>query len=241
MPYLHYPKSDVRRLEFLKTCVVTARGDIAKGNLYLPETLVAQINEELTNFSGISENTEARLSARNKEIREKNEELEKLERIVRDFFEVVKRRTYRNDDPAEVLRFYNISLSGDIPSLLNEQDVLSAATKIVTGDRHASEVGFVAMQNPSAEEVNNQLQKTRSEREDVGMADREYNEVQKELQDTRIPVDALIRDVADHLQFALRKETASNTRRMMRTYGFAYRLLKGEPEEDVVEENISES
>jgi hypothetical protein len=161
--------------------------------------------------------------------------------LVRDFFEVLKRRTYRLDHPVEVLRLYNLTLTADLPSLKSEADYLDAAVKIVTGDRDAVEDGYPAMQNPSAEEIEVQLRNTRKEIGDLAPADRVLNKVQKDLSDMREPVDELIRDIADYLQFALRKKTASNARRTIRTYGFKYRYLQGEPVEDVVESNISEN
>jgi len=241
MPFLDIPKSDTKRLEFMNRCVKTAEQDIALDNKFLPENLVTALGEMSAEFRAISTESNSSMSAKQKETREKNESKHVLEVVVRDFFEVVKRRTFRSEHPVEVLRFYNMTSNADLPSLKSEAEILDAAVEIVTGDRNAVKAGYPPMQNPTADEVETQLILTRKEISDMAPADRALNKVQKDLRDMRDPVDEMIRDIADYLQFALRKETASNARRIIRTYGFKYRYLQGEPIEESVESNISEN
>jgi len=112
----------------------------------------------------------------------------------------------------------------------------------VSGDASLVANSYPAMENPSAAEVNEKLQLANKERDDIAYADRSYNIFQKEISAMRDPVDELVKEIADHLQFGLRKETESNKRRIMRTYGFEYRYLKGEPiEEEVVESETTEN
>ncbi len=241
MPFLYYPKSDAKRLEFMDRCSKTTDQDTALGNNFLPANIIALLSTMSVDFRAISTESNSSMSAKQKETREKNEAKDKLDVVVRDFFEVVKRRTYRLDHPVEVLRFYNLTSNGDLPYIKNEVEILDAATKIVTGDAKAVEAGYPAMENPTAAEVEAELILTRKEISDLAPADRALNKVQKDLSDMREPVDEMIRDIADCLQFALRKETASNARRTIRTYGFKYRYLQGEPVDEVVESNSSEN
>lgn len=241
MPFLDIPKSDAKRLEFMDLCFKTAEQDIALGNNFLPAKLIAEISKMKAEFRVVLTESNASMSAKQKETREKNESKDKLEVVVRDFFEVVKRRTYRLEHPVEVLRFYNMTSSTDLPSLQSEAAILDVAVEIITGDAKAVEAGYPAMQNPTAAEVEEQLKLTRKEISDLAPADRALNKVQSDLRDMREPIDEMIRDLADCLQFALRKEPASNARRTIRTYGFKYRYLQGEPVDEVVESNSSEN
>ena len=104
-----------------------------------------------------------------------------MEVVVRDFFEVVKRRTYRMNHLVEVLRFYNMTSNADLPRLKSEIEILDAAVEIVTGDAKAVEACYPAMQNPTAAEVEEQLSLTRKEISDLAPADRALNKVQKEM------------------------------------------------------------
>lgn len=241
MPFLDHPKSDAKRLEFMDLCIKTAEQDNALDNKFIPEKLVATLIQRSADFRAVSTESNSSMSAKQKETREKNESKHELEVVVRDFFEVVKRRTYRLDHPVEVLRFYNMTSSADLPSLKSEAELLDAAVEIVTGDRKAVKAGYPVMENPTADEVDVRLILTRKEISDLVPADRALNKVQKDLRDMRGPVDEMIHDIADCLQFALRKETASNARRTIRTYGFKYRYLQGEPVDELVENNTSEN
>lgn len=232
MPYLEYPKSDLKRNDFLNRCANAAAKDKELGVSYLPETVVTKLNEVKPNFNSLFKKLKTSLSDREKETREKNESIDILHAYVRDFWYVAKRRAVRLDQPAEVLTKYGLPLSGDTPKLTNEGEILAAAKHIVTGDASLIEDGFPAMANPSAEEISGVLMQAEKERDDISPADRSYNIFQKEIRSLSVPVDELIRDIADHIQFAVRKEKASNQRRIMRTYGFEYRYLKNEPQEE---------
>ena len=228
MPKLIYPTSDARRLELLKRSKETAAADAANGNNYLSEVLTLQINETITGFDSSYSQYNQKLSVRQKEVREKNEAITRLGVFVRDFYEVLKRRAYRNNEPAEVLRFYNLPLSGEIPLMHKDDDYTAAALSIVTGDARAVEAGYPAMLNPTATEVNEKLTAALKEKNDVAPADRELDTVQKEMELKRAETDELIREIADTLRFALRKSSDSNQRRTIRTYGFEYSYLQGE-------------
>jgi len=241
MPYLAQPNSDLQRIVFLRTCLGMAKKEAASGTVILSETLVTQIEADLTDFTASHQLLDASLSARQKEVLEKNESAGVLMVYVRDFFEGLKRRTYRLHHPTSVLRLYGVTAEGDLPKLSGDNNLLEAARQIVLGDANAVEKGYIAMSNPTAAEVQEKLTAAEKEKEEVGPADSEYNRVQKELDVKRGPVDELISEIADTIQFAMRKDSASNVRRVMRTYGFTYRYLKDEqPDEEEVGESEQE-
>ncbi|RUT79957.1 hypothetical protein [Ancylomarina longa] len=232
MPNLILPKSDTKRLEVLGKSIETGKKDATQEKHFIPEELLTNAEEIKNRFQASYELVNSKLSARQKEVREKNESIDVLRTFVRDFFEVLKRRTYRMSQPAEVLRFFNITLSGDLPDIRKDADLIKAAENIILGDGEAVKAGYKAMQNPSAAEIQRHLDNAKREIGDVAPADREFNQVQQALTDMRDEVDDMIHEIADYIQFSLRKQEASKQRRFMRTYGFEYRYLKNEPQDE---------
>jgi len=227
MPYLSYPNSDAQRITFMRISLSTAKNDAAAKPL-LPDDLMMNLENVATAYNATYDLLNSSLSHRQKEVREKNEAMSSLSINVRDFFAVLKRRTYRKEHPTEIFRLYGILSDGELPKISREADLLVAAEAIVFGDKKAVESGYPAMSNPSASEVQEKLVAARKEISEVAPADRVYNEVQKDLEMQRGSVDELIREISDTIQFVLRKHSVSNIRRIMRTYGFTYRYLKGE-------------
>lgn len=172
-----------------------------------------------------------------KETREKNEALAKLETYCRDFWKVLKRRLHRNNEPAELLTYYNLSLSGEIPGWVNPSEWLIIAQNIIVGDKKAGEKGYPQMQNPSTQELQVVLESAKKEVGDITAADRIYDEAQDSLKIERSAADDIINLLQAELRLTLRKESPSGQRRIMRTYGFTYKYAQGEP----VEEEINES
>jgi len=242
MAQLIMPKSDTKRLEVLERSIETGKKDATQEKHFIPEELLTKAEELKVKFQLSYELENSKLSARQKEVREKNESIDALNIYVRDFFEVLKRRTNRMNQPAEVLRFYDITLSGELPDARREADLIKVAENIIFGETKAQEAGYKAMQNPSASEIQRHLDNAKREIGDVAPADREFNQVQQDLTDMRDEVDDMIHEIADYIQFSLRKQEASKQRRFMRTYGFEYRYLKNEPhDEELVVSESSDS
>ncbi|RKD98506.1 hypothetical protein [Marinifilum flexuosum] len=242
MPYLIYPQSDFGRLKLLDRVTVTAADDVELGKAILPAELLTDIETQKSAYQSVYDKFNASLSTKSKEVREKQECFSNLDLYVRDFFDVLKRRTIRLEHPAEILRFYNVAINGELPDFRKDEDLLKTGENIVKGDANAIAAGFPAMANPSAEELGVVLTAAKKEMAEIVPADRAYEMVQKELGEMRMPIDELIREIADYIQFAGRRDNPSNVRRTMRTYGFEYRYLKNEPvEEDIVETETAEN
>ncbi|BAX82210.1 hypothetical protein [Labilibaculum antarcticum] len=238
MASLVLPTSDLNRLKMLDRSIATAQKDAVLGTSFIPPKLLREAEELKLKFRTVYDLSNSSLSVRQKEVREKNETFVKLEVVVRDFFDGLRRRTYRMDHPAEVLRYYNITAGGELPTFSKDMDLVTAAENILLGEQKAVEAGYPAMSNPSAEEVALALESAKKEFDEIAPADRAVNKVQKDLAEVREPVDEMIKEIAAYIQFSMRNETTSNVRRFMRTYGFEYRYLQGEPvdEELVVNE-----
>ncbi len=242
MAYLVLPKSDLNRLKMLDQAFATGKRDAALGTFFIPADLLIEAEALKLKFQTNYELSNSSLSAKQKEVREKNVSFDHLQVNVRDFFEVLKRRTFRLNHPVEVLRFYNITAGGDLPEYSKDLDLVKTAENIVLGESKAVEAAYPPMANPSAEELALVLASAKKELDEIAPADRALNKVQKDLADEREPIDEMIQEIAAYIQFAMRNDNASNVRRIMRTYGFEYRYLQGETvDEEPVESNISEN
>jgi len=171
------------------------------------------------------------LSGRMKEVREREAARVKLDTYVRDFWEVLKRRAHRLQQPAEILAFYGLPADGTIPNITTFDQLLSAADKIVQGDADAVAAGYPAMANPSAKEIEPILADARTQASDVPAADRAYDDAQAAVAAQRPAADLLIDDIRADLLSSLRRQHAPSQRRIMRNYGLVFVSLSGEPEE----------
>lgn len=234
MPVYAAPGSDLARLAFLKTAAVTAARDILAGNLFVTQptidAMVAFLPQLETNVTAVTQ----KLSGRAKEIREKNEAADQVATCVRDMWEVVKRRVRRLNQPAEVLTYYQLPLSGETPKLYTADEWIVMGQQLVAGDAQAVAAGYPAMVNPSATDLNTLVQEAQTEKDDVAIADREYDQAQEAMAALRVQADEMISEVMAQLRYVLRRLDASSQRRIMRTYGAEFTYLEGEPPDEPV-------
>ncbi len=169
-----------------------------------------------------------KLSLREKGIREQNEKLEQLKKIVRDFCVVLQRWVERMHLPPSVFAYYKLTLSGRSPNPTRREEWVSIGKQLVRGDGHAVAKGFSPMLNPSAEEVKAALGAVQPELDQVAVVDRDYDKAQEVVADLRSRADVLIHKVMEELRFNLRNLDRPSRRRIMRTYGAKFRTINGE-------------
>ncbi len=238
MPILLIPSSDMARLEFVKRAAATAGNDFDAGYYYLARETFDNLTEFIPVFENALKRTNALLSKRSKETRESSQAFDKMETGVRDMWEVLRRRVNRNDEPAHVLTYYELPLDGITPKPTTKDEWYAIAGSMIDGDAKAVEAGYPAMQNPSAQQLKELLDKARSEKNDISDADREYDKAQEDVEQLRAKADELISDVIDDLRYLLRKKDNPSQRRIMRSYGVTFKYLKGEPEDEMPEEEV---
>lgn len=232
MPKIVYPRSDQDRIYLLDKCIATAKSNLNQAQ----QTLNLEMIQKLENFLNTYESEYSKTSEASvdllKETREKNKTLTELDLIVRDFFEVLRRRRRRKNHPKEIYTLFGLHLNGHNPKLTRHTEIISAAQSIVTGDKNAVQKGYPPMLNPSVEEVEEILNIAEKEFYEVAPADRILAGQQKKLRSFRNEADKLIRETALVIRFALRNNTPSNQRRIMKLYGFRYRYSKHEKVEE---------
>ena len=233
MPTYAAPRSDDARLATLETISTTAALDNDDARL-LPAALRQRVDAFLPGYRPVVQAVEAATAGRAKEVTEKGKALKSLLTHVQDFFEVLKRRTTRLGHDVSALVHYGLPQSGDVPKLVAETAVESAADGIVLGEAAAVAAGFPAMANPSAAEVKTALDAYRKESGEVAPADTRVRQAQTAAAAQRELADDLITDVKDELTHALRKLEGPAQRRVLRLFGFKFTANAGEkPEEPV--------
>jgi hypothetical protein len=222
--------SDNGRSHLLQTTVKTAPGD---GENYVSASTVQAITTFLISWLEKLLQVSQFLSAREKEIREKNVAMGFLDLVMRDVWEVQKRRVKRLRLPAEVLTFYQLPLSGLVPNIGKDKDLLAMAANIIKGDAEAVLAGYDPILNPSIAEVQTALDAAEKELAEVAPADRNYDKAEEEVANLRPEADSLIADVVDELRFNLRKRDGASQRRIIQSYGVEINYTSGtEPVDD---------
>jgi len=237
MPEYMRPRNDKARLEFLKQAAHTAKQDHKLGNHYMSEALVHSIDTFIPLFEKRLNPVRSYLSQRSKEVRESRESLSTLKIYVRDTCNVLKRRVRRLKQPASVLNFYGLPQNGHAPNPTSKHTWFGLADELIKGDELAVKAGYPPMSNPSAAELKEILEQAWQETRDVSSADREYDDIQAELEELRPRADELVKEVMAELRFHLRHFDRPSQRRIMRTYGVVFRYRKGEAGEEENEED----
>lgn len=234
MAEIQLPTNDNARSQFMKKCLhaaSTTNGNEAYQSM-IPQDILDKGKVLLPEFDQKLSVVSSLLSQRSKEVSEKQESLGGLCMWLRDFWEVLRRRTVRLDHPAQVLTHYQLPLNGITPVLTREKDMLEIAQRVVDGETTAVAAGYPPMVNPSAAELKQVLDKAWKEVKDVPQADEAYDQGQEEIAEMRRKMDEIIKDIYDYMNFNLRKKDEGSRRRILQNYGFNFRFLKGEPTEE---------
>ena len=232
MPKFKMPISNMDLLLFLEQAAATGIQDRDRGQPLLDDIVLTDIDTFLTDWQPKVRQLDQLLADRSKETRESEAAIHRLETYVRDAWAVEKRRIAREELPAEVHRFYGMTLDGSTPRAGSRNQWLEWGQRLIEGDAAAVAAGYTPLVNPSAAEVAEKLTTAKSEMEDVAMADRAYDEVQKTVSEERAKAEMLVHEVMDQLRFHLRRETPASQRRIMRTYGAQFIYAPGEPPDE---------
>jgi hypothetical protein len=231
MPYYQAPRSDSARLKFLAKSLQAARHDRRVDNTYLPPALEEEVADLLPIFDAALKTLKVHQSERSQQVETRNAALERLKTYLRDFWEVLKRRVERLDQPSSLLEIYGLPTDGKVPKLTTYESWLNAAADAVQGDVEATTLGYEPMINPSAEELRTVLDKVYQQTAQVAAAERTYEKSLETVNSLREDVDRLIKDIVETLRFKLRKKSAAEQRRILHLYGARFRYRKGETSE----------
>ncbi len=232
MPQYVAPNSDISRLTFMNRAIRTAASAQTAGEQILDAALLADVTAHYTAYRTAYDEVEASLSRRKNETAESESAAARLEMYVSHVWTAVVNRARRENHPVGVLGYYKLSADGSRPDPSGRDQWAEMAESIINGDATAVLDGFPAIACPSALELQAVLDSAKSERDDIPMADKKYDNAQAAVAALRPRADELIRDVRDVVQFAVRKMDAPSQRRTLRNYGARYYYLAGEKMDD---------
>lgn len=232
MARLRKPESAIDRLVFMKQAEITAKTDQAQNGSYLSADILERVVAFIPKLeSGIGDLGKYKGQSQ-KEIREKNQAISILKVYVRDLWETLCRRVYRENQALDVFAYYQLPKSGNNPILTSDGQWLEMAQLLIEGDASAVAAGYPSAVNPGVAELQEKLDVARAEYNDVSDADRQLDQAQEAVSDIMPEAKQLIDRIIAELEFKLYDKDDASKRRIMRSYGVRYELTKNEQPED---------
>ncbi len=235
MPYYVPARSHVDRLANLKAALAAHTADNAAGKPILSAVTLTKLNIISTYEPAVLGVASAE-AKRSLEVSQKNTKYAKLLAFIRDYWEVLKRRTARLDHDASILLYAGLPLAGDVPAIANESVAVNIAKQIAKGDADMVAAGFPAMTNPTATEVTAARVAYENEHNDIAPADSALDSTLAAAQGMVLEVDEILEDVRAEVAHFNRKLDDPSIRRVLRRYGLRFATNPGEPTEDPTDE-----
>lgn len=241
MPRMRVPESDDARAALMSTAIRTAASDAAKGITYIPASVITAATTFLndrtvgeTTVPGFASLVTQRQLAEGrvtKEVGEAQTAEGVLDTYVRDYVAVLGRRTFRLKHSVAVLDCHKLNHDAELPPLGTQEERRTVAQELVAGDAAAVAMGFPAMANPSAAELQTKLTDAVRERGEVTPVDRDLQALLEKLRALRPQAQVVVDDLVDELRHSTRRLEAGTAREVMRSYGLSYETLPGETPE----------
>ncbi len=229
MPTYFAPDSDSSRLAMLNRTQQTGLQDRAAGKNTLSQETLDSVQSFIPQFEAALHDVNARLGERIQSTHAANTAVETLKNYIRDIWELVRRRTRRENLESAYLRFYLLTANGRSPHLTSRDEWLTMGRSLIQGDMAAVAAGFPTVANPGVTELQTALDAAAAAVNNIALFDRAYDDAQKSLAELRVQADDLCQRVISELRFTLYNLDPASQRRVMRTYGARYRLRSGEP------------
>lgn len=229
MYFYQQPISNHNRRTALERIAQKGAQDAGNGLTYLrPETL-AQVAALATQFATALSSSDQARSAQAVATAAANTAVKVVIQHVRDIWMAVKRRTVRDGLPAAVNLYYGLSITGKFPQITNSQDSwLTQAERIIEGEAAAVAAGYPALAGPTVTQLQTKLTAAQTAVNQREIAEANYDSSKATLDSLRQQADSLIATAMHQLRVALREETASRRRDIMRDYGARFRAKTGQ-------------
>lgn len=241
MARMRVPESDDARAAFMATAIRTALADAAKGITYIPGSVVTAASAFLNDrtvgattepgFASLVTQRQLAEGKVTKEVGEAQLAEDALDTYVRDYVAVLGRRTFRLKHSAAVLDCHKLNHSAELPPLGTQEERRTLAQELIAGDVAAVTMGFPAMANPSAAEVQAKLTDAVRERGEVTPVDRDLQALLEKLRALRPQAQVVVDDLVDELRHSTRRLESGTARSVMRSYGLTFETLPGEDPE----------
>ncbi len=230
------PRNDDARLAFMEQSMVQAAQDEASGRYYLNPVTVTTAQSFIPNFKAAQLTRHMREAEKKLAVQNAASAIVKLQEHMKDTWSNILRRVRRDELAEAVMSYYELPASGRFPNLTNRREIFAAADRMVQGDAAAQAAGYPAMSNPSAAELQASLDTAVAALAQRVAIYTAFDEARQALAALRQQADRLVDDMADELRFALRRESASYRRSVMRMYGAQFSRSEADGSEVLPEE-----
>ena len=229
------PTNDKQRLTFLEVLSRGAEQDQSDGHEILTPELVTRAATLRQSFIAFQKATRQRLTERREAVEAKNRAIDQLDRMNRDFWEVLKRRNRREGYSASIMGRYRLTSETAPPHTNRANEILVTSGLIIEGEQNAVEVGFPPMTNPSASELEAQLEVTEKAMREANKAERNYQTAHRELDGLRTEIKTLLETIHHYFRYKLAHLTPAQQRNAMTRYGYTFTGNRAEIEEPEIE------
>lgn len=232
MAKFYFPDSDRKLLAFLNRTIATRNSDAEAGVVYVSQAVFNEVVAFAPVFEARLLKVAARLDDRVRETAESQQANGRFQTYVRDFWEVLRRRQRRQNEPETLLHLYGLALDGKNPDPLKQDDWFTLGKTLIQGDAAAVAAGYEAMSNPSAAQIAQMLLLAQKEAAEAVTADRALDEEMAALADDRARARRLVEDILADIRHNGRRLEAASLRRIVRAYGGTYLYAVGEPRDE---------
>lgn len=242
MPRIRIPSTDECPASLLTKSIQAQASAAANGTpLYLGTDTVATITGFLSGqaadgdtpavpgYDAAVHRLNTARAARSREVDEANAADAELATYVRDFIEILKRRTSRMKHSVAVLNYFGLTQDGTAPNPTSRDDLYTLAHQLIAGESEAVAAGYPAMANPSASELNLALGHARAESAEITPKDAEEEVALDVVRSLRPQAIEIVEDIIDELRFNTRKKEPGTARDIMRRHGVEFDYLADEP------------
>jgi len=231
MPMRRLPRTDADRLQALQAAADKAAA-VPAAQLAFSAANKALLDTTLPQFRTKMEQRGTALAGQTTATQDEDVQEARTRMWTSHFYQNLNMAIDRGVILASARAFYQLDVSSEsLPDMATETDLVLWAGRVVSGEAARVAAGGAALPFPSAAEVNaelttyNTLRAQQSTKKDV------YDDEAADVEALRAPVDALIRDIWDEVEFKFRHETPPSLRAKAREYGVIYESRPGEPPE----------
>lgn len=236
------PTSDLRRMQTLERILSVHAQDAAAGKEFVRTAVIAEATAIQPQFEAALDSLSNTLAGRSKAVLDKDEAFKLLEWGVRDAWEGMKRRVRRQGLGANVLHYYGLPESGEVPKGMPYAEWLPHCKTVMDGDAEAVADGYAPLGDPTLAELQTLYAAAKAAYDAIPMADRAYDDAQAAVAALRTQVDVVLAKVVRDMRYNLgvvAELDKESERRIIRGYGFNY-VTVGNTAEEAVEETLAD-
>ena len=228
MPFRKLPNTDESRLQALQTAFDKAASTPA-GQLAFSAATKARLDAEFPVFRTEMNERGVALAGQTTATEAQDTQEARVRIWTSHFYQNLNMGIERDLIPAGARAFYQLDVSQTaLPRISSEADLILWAGRVVSGEAARIAAGGVALPYPPATEVATELNLYQSLRSVQSTKKDAFDAKSEDVEALRAPIDALILDLWDEVEFTFRHESASSLRNKAREYGVYYATRPGE-------------